>query len=85
MAKREIILQWGRDLVVADTVFQAVRVAKDLDLQWGRDLVVADTNRKPVAHTASQCLQWGRDLVVADTDYVTGEPDAFVAFNGAAT
>ena len=36
-------LQWGRDLVVADTPPATVTFDQNLCLQWGRDLVVADT------------------------------------------
>ena len=37
------LLQWGRDLVVADTVRRGYALTYRSELQWGRDLVVADT------------------------------------------
>ncbi len=40
-------LQWGRDLIVAETCLSfGVRLA-DLLLQWGRDLIVAETPTRP--------------------------------------
>ena len=60
-------LQWGRDLVVADTSTQLQFIAAHLALQWGRDLVVADTTLARRVNTRCSSLQWGRDLVVADT------------------
>ena len=36
-------LQWGRDLVVADTKGIENTAKEGATLQWGRDLVVADT------------------------------------------
>ena len=37
-------LQWGRDLVVADTWLGVYTGIGMESLQWGRDLVVADTH-----------------------------------------
>ncbi len=38
-------LQWGRDLIVAETVGARAIAAKRFELQWGRDLIVAETLR----------------------------------------
>ena len=37
------LLQWGRDLTVADSAKSAYNVAGNPKLQWGRDLTVADS------------------------------------------
>ena len=42
------MLQWGRDLVVADTPLYVGLTDRELKLQWGRDLVVADTGGRQV-------------------------------------
>ena len=42
-----LTLQWGRDLVVADTWLDEQGKSPATTLQWGRDLVVADTTGNP--------------------------------------
>ncbi len=37
-------LQWGRDLIVAETYATAWGFAASRELQWGRDLIVAETD-----------------------------------------
>jgi len=44
-AGSKLWLQWGRDLVVADTPDDAAVEIPIGGLQWGRDLVVADTEK----------------------------------------
>ena len=60
------LLQWGRDLLVAES--QLMREARQagLSLQWGRDLLVAES-RYPINSSYNRfMLQWGRDLLVAE-------------------
>ncbi len=38
------LLQWGRDLIVAETQSCASYRAASERLQWGRDLIVAETD-----------------------------------------
>src|SRR5579875_767155 len=37
-----IVLQWGRDLVIAEIKRKRKRCLKRIVLQWGRDLVIAE-------------------------------------------
>ena len=45
-------LQWGRDLIVAETIVDHVGTWAAGQLQWGRDLIVAET-RLDVSGSAS--------------------------------
>ncbi len=40
-------LQWGRDLIVAETVRLLFAAISTESLQWGRDLIVAETTTTP--------------------------------------
>ncbi len=46
---RAVVLQWGRDLIVAETDFRGPCRVEAAALQWGRDLIVAETSRKFLA------------------------------------
>ena len=62
----EGLLQWGRDLSVAEGGPPARTSMPRSVLQWGRDLSVAEgAARRPIAEATLQ-LQWGRDLSVAE-------------------
>ena len=76
---RDVSLQWGRDLVVADTPTLRSVVCAHSALQWGRDLVVADTPVPRWLWKRWYNLQWGRDLVVADTLSRYRSPDGATA------
>ncbi len=64
------MLQWGRDIAVADRR-SALDVADEVltsKLQWGRDIAVADRLCYPAPRIGRlvHWLQWGRDIAVAD-------------------
>ena len=68
------LLQWGRDLSVAET---------------GRDSPCSSSPQRLAARYPRRMLQWGRDLSVAETcvcrsNRIDGPPDE-PSFNGAAT
>ena len=63
---REAMLQWGRDLSVAEGVISTMRLCTATLLQWGRDLSVAEGVYVEGAQAAEGLLQWGRDLSVAE-------------------
>ena len=48
------LLQWGRDLLVAERRERAIRIEAAVRLQWGRDLLVAESNRLVLALAATQ-------------------------------
>ncbi len=50
---RMVRLQWGRDLIVAETTTTAAIWGAAATLQWGRDLIVAET-RQAVAPPATR-------------------------------
>ena len=45
MELMDIMLQWGRDLKIAEMGFFATRVKSSAALQWGRDLKIAEMCR----------------------------------------
>ena len=81
-----ILLQWGRDLSVAEGRSQIRPNEVRSELQWGRDLSVAEgslsySNAARISHG----LQWGRDLSVAEGACLPAKTRATASFNGAAT
>ena len=62
-----VVLQWGRDLSVAETRAGVRRGLGPGALQWGRDLSVAETDLRSARAAWKAKLQWGRDLSVAET------------------
>ena len=80
-------LQWGRDLIVAETAVASVRRRGEWRLQWGRDLIVAETAVQSNRYGSFDMLQWGRDLIVAETRFPSkrARRDCLLCFNGAAT
>ena len=75
MQSVQTMLQWGRDLSVADTGRSKESSTWRYRLQWGRDLSVADTGSSTWTRYWP-LLQWGRDLSVADTGAARGLPDS---------
>ena len=62
-----VVLQWGRDVTVADVMRPSIGGISSLRwLQWGRDVTVADVSPDPHRPGADSRLQWGRDVTVAD-------------------
>jgi hypothetical protein len=49
-------LQWGRDLIVAETGASSRHRGKKRSLQWGRDLIVAETSMTSAAVEAASCF-----------------------------
>ena len=41
------VLQWGRDLLIAETFELSVLYNTMMKLQWGRDLLIAETSHLP--------------------------------------
>ena len=63
---RPNLLQWGRNLTVAEGNDSLLAVRDALRLQWGRNLTVAEGATVPTAGPACAPLQWGRNLTVAE-------------------
>ena len=61
-----ILLQWGRNLFVAECRQDAKNSPNGHLLQWGRNLFVAECNDPYTLYTSSILLQWGRNLFVAE-------------------
>src|SRR5450755_2220391 len=62
------MLQWGRDVSVADAAGPSFQLAQRISLQWGRDVSVADALPRDVPYILRDQLQWGRDVSVADAE-----------------
>ena len=70
------LLQWGRDLSVAETRTSLPSWGALSPLQWGRDLSVAETGMTRGWRSEPSSLQWGRDLSVAETGACRGRDPA---------
>ncbi len=83
------MLQWGRDVIVADGSSSPATFASPYSpapLQWGRDVIVADgTAERDEIDVAVGVLQWGRDVIVADGIRPPSSRLRALSFNGAAT
>ena len=64
---QEEMLQWGRDLLVAESGSAVGPVTVSGMLQWGRDLLVAEREIVAPSPVLATVLQWGRDLLVAES------------------
>ncbi len=60
------MLQWGRDLEVAERTRDLYAGWLTMVLQWGRDLEVAESRFVRFFAMQAPALQWGRDLEVAE-------------------
>ncbi len=63
----KLLLQWGRDLLVAESPSQDRPPLPKNRLQWGRDLLVAESVERSTEKMDQHKLQWGRDLLVAES------------------
>ena len=61
-----LLLQWGRNLIVAEGRVSQTEYGAAMMLQWGRNLIVAEgfVGDPPVPRL--YLLQWGRNLIVAE-------------------
>ena len=66
LSAHPLVLQWGRDQLVAEMVHSRSVVIESLSLQWGRDQLVAEIPLKDKAIAIRVTLQWGRDQLVAE-------------------
>ena len=79
------VLQWGRDQLIAELMFQNPIVRTALKLQWGRDQLIAE-----FAGLAGESalrilrLQWGRDQLIAELNRIQSASSSRRRFNGAA-
>ena len=62
-----VMLQWSRDLSVAETALIGAGLSPGFLLQWSRDLSVAETPYQATCRLPGVKLQWSRDLSVAET------------------
>ena len=60
------MLQWGRNLTVAEGAKVGRRQLAEIKLQWGRNLTVAEGDAYAHAYARMHALQWGRNLTVAE-------------------
>ena len=60
-------LQWGRELMPAETIRTDVCSCGAIRLQWGRELMPAETARPRRNSRTPDPLQWGRELMPAET------------------
>src|SRR5579885_2258134 len=60
------LLQWGRDLEIAEMGPRVPGLPKRGLLQWGRDLEIAEMEDGVPPDMEEQLLQWGRDLEIAE-------------------
>ena len=78
-------LQWGRDLLVAESKYDQGEIEALAKLQWGRDLLVAESCGGLTSAVIFLLLQWGRDLLVAERNTFVLMSHVTLGFNGAAT
>ena len=81
----DILLQWGRDLWIAEMLQIAAVVPAIWLLQCGRGLSIAEIKIEYLLFDRRYLLQWGRDLSIAEmgTHFVLGL-GGMARFNGAA-
>ena len=81
-----MMLQWGRNLTVAEGSVGTIVAIAEGKLQWGRNLTVAEGALPSPAVPEALPLQWGRNLTVAEGSTSAGTCSATEGrFNGAAT
>ena len=81
-----MVLQWGRNLTVAEGPYSVTWMMSIVELQWGRNLTVAEGCIRNVSNVHFLMLQWGRNLTVAEGSTMPGSTfPRMVRFNGAAT
>ena len=78
-------LQWGRDLLVAESPKQTFPPMKTLGASMGPRLVSRGKLEKLSPYGVDLSLQWGRDLLVAERRHPWQIPAVKKSFNGAAT
>ena len=61
-----IMLQWGRNLSVAEGTSASFCQPDLRTLQWGRNLSVAEGGSSATGRLGIERLQWGRNLSVAE-------------------
>ena len=61
------LLQWGRDLSIAESSRRPSSHRLSHQLQWGRDLSIAESASVSRPASRSRVLQWGRDLSIAES------------------
>ena len=79
------MLQWGRNLTVAEGVELGMDGDNMVLLQWGRNLTVAEGGADMYDLGQVEKLQWGRNLTVAEGAAPSPSPRSEWRFNGAAT
>ena len=80
------LLQWGRNFIVAETVWRRASPRGIDMLQWGRNFIVAETVWRRASPRGIDMLQWGRNFIVAETRVILLEMgNQHIRFNGAAT
>ena len=60
------MLQWGRNLIVAEGHLYIQPGQRKRLLQWGRNLIVAEGPAAGLVGAMDMVLQWGRNLIVAE-------------------
>ena len=79
------VLQWGRNLTVAEGGSLDMMRLRTALLQWGRNLTVAEGRLQIVELFLHPVLQWGRNLTVAEGTIRRKATTKRASFNGAAT
>ena len=61
-------LQWGRNILVAESIFIFFHTGMVTVLQWGRNILVAESSGAVIrACEVDGTLQWGRNILVAES------------------
>ncbi len=79
-----LVLQWGRDLSIAELTENLIFGFGAETLQWGRDLSIAEFVDVAAGTTDVGTLQWGRDLSIAELSADVLLSAQGFRFNGAA-
>ena len=60
-------LQWGRNILVAESIWCEAATSSRGELQWGRNILVAESGEAQFTTYALDELQWGRNILVAES------------------
>src|SRR5579884_1221834 len=83
ISRRNFLLQWGRDQMIAEMIGDFGRIARGVLLQWGRDQMIAEMPPEPGVFYVPAGLQWGRDQMIAEMiKHAVGKSLCFYASMG---
>ncbi len=71
------VLQWSRDLLIAESSPHVEHYRDYLMLQWSRDQLIAESGHELPKGLVAAVLQWSRDQLIAERGAGGIEPPTF--------